>query len=140
MKPLMFTFYNQADILSADGKTLDLEKYAAAEPVASIRAKPEAILRTHLKHLGFFISRMRPDLEGERLEGELHFPGDGTAPRAPVLIARHMGEGVAVRSVRLSTLDTMAFVSRILKKKPWLKNTRLLFSVNRMEETTHECI
>jgi len=91
MKRITFHFYRHRDCTAEDGKTLDLGKVASQQPVESIRARPEAVFRMHLNHLGFLISRRYPRLEGKILDVELQFRGNDRHPKVPVLTALHKG-------------------------------------------------
>jgi hypothetical protein len=132
MNPLVFDFYRYTDCVGADGRTPDYGKMASVLPVESVKAKPKPVLRMHLAHLGFEISRSRPDLEGETLDVELKFEGKAGEPGIPVLVALHRGKPVASRIVRLQTLDTGPFMSLVLKRRPELKRAYLLFTVSEL--------
>jgi hypothetical protein len=134
MKPLVFHFYLFEDCVGPDGKTLDYKKIGALEPLDAIRARPEAVLKVHLQHLGFQISRELPDLEGKTLDVDLEFHGGDGEPKAPVLVALRDGRPVARRAVRLETLDMAPFFSALVRRKPHLAQARLAFTVSEEQE------
>jgi hypothetical protein len=134
MKPLIFNFYRAADLLGRDGNTLDYSKLESLRSVDSLRAKPKAVLRMHLEHLGFEISKKRPDLETETLRVELDFRGKRAAPKRPVLTAFFDGKPVASRIVQLQTLDTTPFIPVLLRRNPELKDVDLIFTIEQANE------
>ena len=134
MKPLRFEFYRRSDCLAPDGRSLDFEKIGSLAPVSFIKAKPELVLREHLDHLAFSISRAMPHLEGERVEVKLAFRGPEREPKLLSLIALHGDQEVASRLVPLRTLDVKPFLLAVLKRHPDLEETDLVFTLNQDEE------
>jgi hypothetical protein len=132
MRSLFFRFFLRSDCVGADGLSVDYDRMAAARPVDSIRARPEAVFRSHLDHLGFFISNHLPALEGKVLDVELRFHGDG--PKRPVLVAFHEGEVIAMRTVHLQTLDTSPFSALLIKRRPELHGVDLMYTVAMQDE------
>lgn len=129
MRSIVLRFYRREECLGEDGG-LDYRRMGKLEPLDSIRARPEVVLRTHLRHLGFQIARYRPDLEGETLPVELQFHGQDGQPKAPVLVALHEGRPVARRRVHLATLNTAPFLAVLLRRKPLLEGADLVFTVD----------
>lgn len=138
MKPVVFRFYRQTECLGPDGRVLDLRKVASLRPLISIRARPEAVFRTHLRHLGFEISRHHPSLGGQCIPVELRFVGKDCEPKVPVLVATHRGTVVGKQVARLRTLDTTAFLVEVLRRMPEVKGEELVFTVNPDEGGHHE--
>jgi hypothetical protein len=134
MKPLIFNFYRLEDCVGENGATLDYGKVAAACPIDSIRARPRVVLRMHLEHLGFEISRALPQLEGQLLHAELVLAGSDNEPKRLMLVALREGRAIATRPVRLETLDMSPFHSVLRAKRPELKGTHVVFRLTQTEE------
>jgi hypothetical protein len=134
MEHLVFSFYRCRDVTGPDGKSLDRQRLAAAEPLDSVKGNPRAVLGMHLKHLGFYISRMRPDLEGKELEATVVLKGRNGKPENLMLLVFHGSEVVAQRIVMPSTLDADPFLSVLLKRRPELQGADLVYTVSPASE------
>ncbi len=134
MKPLIFHFYSLQDCIGADGKTLDYKKMDGILPVDSIRAKPKALLRMHLEHLGFEISMAFPQLEGKVLHAELVFAGEDGAPKIPTLVAMHEQKVVAAKPVLLQSLDMSEFLSLLITRNAELDGSCLVYRMTCEED------
>ena len=141
VKPIFIHFYRAEDCLGPDGTGLDYEKMARARAVGSVPGRAEALFRMHLKHLGFWISRFNPELEGRTLEVELVFLGQDGEPRRPVLAAFNAEEMVAQIPVSLDALNISPFLSVLVKRRPDLMDADLYFTVRATpsEEFAHDC-
>jgi hypothetical protein len=135
MNSLIFNFYRILDLIAADGKSLDLCKLSRLAPIASLKARPRAVLRMHLEHLAFEISKQRPDLEGKTLNVELNFEGMVGVPMIPVLAALHDRKRIATKRVLLQNLDTAPFDAMVRKRHPELKHVDLVFALKQPDES-----
>lgn len=129
MKPIFIHFYRAEDCLKTDSRQVDYERMARACPVGSIPGRAAVLFKMHLKHLGFWISWCKPELEGLSLDVELMFLGKDRGLKRPVLAAFHGATLAAQLPISLDTLDISPFLSALLKRKPDLKDEDLYFTV-----------
>jgi hypothetical protein len=130
MELIGINFYRLEDVAAADGVTPDHRKFQGRPPLASFKAKTRTIFRMHLEHLGFELSRNRPDLEGHSLPASLEFRGDAGRPGLPWLRVSHSGKPVGEIPIRMQSLDLSSLAVLICRKNPQLENVALAFTLH----------
>ena len=130
MKNLVFDFYRAVDLLSEDGERFDYARLGGLSPVASLKANSMTVLQMHLDHLAYDVSNRYPDLEGKTVDVKLEFLQLNNGFSVPVLKAIRDGRTIALRRVRMDSLNTKSLFSLVRQQHPELKKIPLTVFVN----------
>lgn len=134
MKPLVLTFYRLSAGTGDPAASSVEELKDRLEKLDSIKANPEVLLKRHLQHLAFFVSRHYPDLEGQSLAAALEFRKENGKPRMPVLVAGYEGRALAMLPSPASSLDMEPFQRVITKGHSGVKGEDLIFTLGMPEQ------
>ena len=134
MQQLILKLYRTKDVAVTGGQSLDLRKLSEIRPVDRLRVKSKVLFGVHLEHLGFLISRVRPDLAGRKLDVTVDLDGPADQPRMPILSVFNGADCLIRHPVRLNSLDTERILAVVHRKHPALKTQDLLFTINKPEE------
>jgi hypothetical protein len=134
MKNLVFDFYRAVDLLAEDGERFDYARLSWLPPVVSLKVRSNTVLQMQLDHLAYDVSNRYPDLEGKTLDVKLEFLERHNGFSVPVLKAIRDGKTVALRQVRMDSLNTKSLFSLVRQQHPELKKIQLTVIISKNGE------